>query len=129
MKLNINFTTKWVQVKKNVVVVVKRGKGGKILYNSGTIYFNWEQSMKDFVDQVKRSDPTLEVYHVDIHKGHAPQRLGRGLYCPYCQQWELNWVKDGYYKNCPICGMSDHDFDVKRYNYLWRKINNGKEDD
>lgn len=119
MKLNLNFTTGWAQIKRNVVVVVKRGKGGKIIYNSGKIYINWADRMEEFKNQIQLSDPTLEIYPVDVHNGHEPETAGRGIYCPYCQQWEVHWTKDSGYRYCPICGMSDHDFDVKRYNHLW----------
>lgn len=119
MKLNLNFTTGWAQIRRNVVVVVKRGKGGKIIYNSGKIYINWADRMEEFKNQIRLSDPTLELYDVDVHDAHEPEDYGRGIYCPYCQQWEVHWVKGNGYRYCPICGVSDHDFDVKRYNHLW----------
>lgn len=49
-------------------------------------------------------------------------KLKRGqLWCPYCSN-PVVFVKDNTLgvKKCPICGISDRDFNVKMVNNIWQ---------
>jgi hypothetical protein len=48
------------------------------------------------------------------HKSH--------YWCPYCVKWRvfLYDEKTGY-NHCNICGISDSDFYVRKYNSLWKR--------
>jgi rubrerythrin len=49
-------------------------------------------------------------------------KLKKGqLWCPYCSN-PVMFVKDNKLniKKCPICGISDRDFWVKKVNNIWR---------
>ena len=53
-------------------------------------------------------------------KGVKPRRSW--YWCPYCNQWRVFLYNDYIGVNkCNICGISDQDFYVRKYNELWRK--------
>lgn len=53
-------------------------------------------------------------------KGVKPHRSW--YWCPYCNQWRVFLYNDYIGVNkCNICGISDQDFYVRKYNELWRK--------
>ena len=53
-------------------------------------------------------------------KGVKPYRSW--YWCPYCNQWRVFLYNDYLGVNrCNICGISDQDFYVKKYNNLWEK--------
>lgn len=111
--LTINFKEGTIRLNKIVYVAIKR-KGKNILYNSGLIYFTKQATADEFKDALEMKG--LEVIEVDIRTAHPPKRIRpEGIYCPYCQQ-QNEWPKNGSYKNCPICGMSDSDFWVRKFN-------------
>lgn len=42
-------------------------------------------------------------------------------WCPYCGEWEFFIDKDANgYLHCRLCGVSTNDYDVKKYNHLWK---------
>lgn len=43
------------------------------------------------------------------------------IWCPYCSA-PVKFIKDSRLgvKKCPICGISDKDFNVRTINKLWR---------
>lgn len=60
-------------------------------------------------------------------KGVKPYRSW--YWCPYCNQWRVFLYNDYLDVNrCNICGISDRDFYVRKYNNLWEKemIGEGK---
>ena len=60
-------------------------------------------------------------------KGVKPYRSW--YWCPYCNQWRVFLYNDYLGVNrCNICGISDRDFYVRKYNNLWGKemIGEGK---
>lgn len=116
--ITINFQTNTINFNRRVLVALKRVKN-KIEYSSGLIYFNKLEDSKDFEHNMKLKG--FDVVEVDIKKSHPPDRLrSTGIYCPYCKQQEV-WRNTSGYKVCPVCGMSDHDFYVKKYNGLKEK--------
>ena len=53
-------------------------------------------------------------------KGVKPRRSW--YWCPYCHQWRVFLYNDYIGVNkCNICGISDQDFYVRKYNELWKK--------
>jgi len=53
-------------------------------------------------------------------KGVKPHRSW--YWCPYCNQWRVFLYNDYIGVNkCNICGISDQDFYVRKYNELWKK--------
>lgn len=107
------------------VIIIRSNRKEKILYHSGLQYFANKEARDIFVNTIKKEfgNINLEIYDVDIHQAHAPEDSDlkvRGKYwCPYCNGYHKfkNWGKQ--YKKCEICGMSDADFWVRKYNNLW----------
>lgn len=105
------------KVKKYVAVALLRDKRQRISYTSGLTYFSSAEEMHKHTSEfIKRG---FEIVEVDVQTAHPPETTGRGIWCPYCQRWEL-WVKDEGYTVCPLCGMTNKDFYVKRFNRLER---------
>ena len=42
------------------------------------------------------------------------------LYCPYCRKYRVFYNYDGL-RRCHICGVSDSDFCVKKYNGIFKR--------
>ena len=127
LHLNLNSNSPYIHIDRFVVVfIVRANKKHKIIYNSGLQYFYTPEDRDYIVDRVKQKfqNINLEVHNVDTYKAHAPQsdEISRGVYwCPYCQGYHKFINGQGGYKQCPICGISDSDFYVKKYNNLWSK--------
>lgn len=106
---------------KYVLVVIIRGKK-KILYHSGLQYFATLKNLCSFKRYLQDNVPKeyhLEFYEVDVVEAHAPEEGGRdkGTWCPYCKQYSkfIRRERTGA-KHCEICGISNFDFYVKKYN-------------
>lgn len=99
-------------------VIVKRNRKGQVVYNSGKIYLTERNSVEMLLEEA--AERGLEAYEIRL-KGpfHEPgEEKGNGYFCPYCGNWEY-WASVDGDKHCPICGMSDHDYYVKKANHLW----------
>lgn len=107
-------------IRPYVVVVVLRTNKDRIAYNSGLTYFYHKEALEVFVKEIKKGNPNLEIHHVDTLDAHEPpEDRGRGYWCPFCKSWEYWMADSGGYKRCPICGISDNEYYVKRFNRLW----------
>ena len=100
-------------------VIVQRDKKKRIVYNSGKIYLKEKSSVDYFLDEARERN--LEAYEIrlkaPLHEPD-PDNMGDGYFCPYCGNLEF-WVSGEDAKHCPICGMSDHDYYVKKTNNIW----------
>lgn len=58
-------------------------------------------------------------------KGVKPHKSW--YWCPFCNQWRV-FLWDDYLgvNRCNICGISDNDYWVKKYNNLWEREMIGK---
>jgi len=115
MRISVDLEKGNVKVKKWAIVVISRGKKGRIIYNSKLIYFYHEKALHHFIKVLG----SLEYVLVDVAQHHNFVEKGNGYWCPYCQQWEYWKATEGGYKKCPICGVSDSDYYVKTYNNIW----------
>lgn len=72
--------------------------------------------------------PDVQVEIISLHKafyppeGWEPRKTGHRFWCPYCHTERLFY----YYKRwgtyrCPVCGISDRDYHVRRINKLWTR--------
>lgn len=101
-----------IKVIKRAFIALKRDTKGKITYNSGLIYIYAHK---------KLDLPEFELIEVNLKTGDTPpeEAIPKGkMYCPYCRQTE-KWVVHESIKQCPICGMSNNDFYVKKFNGGW----------
>lgn len=101
-------------------VIVKRGRKNSIVYNSGKIYLSERSSVEVFLDEAEKRG--LEAYEIRLKSPlYEPgDSKGDGYFCPYCGNWEF-WIRKDDTKHCPICGISDHDYYVKKANNLWSR--------
>lgn len=95
------------------------GKKNRIVYTTGILTFTSSKEEKRFLDTVI-PESKLQWIEVDLLKSNPPEKRSRakGIYCPYCKQQEY-WKSTPLGRVCPICGISDHDYYVRQYNYLW----------
>lgn len=101
-------------------IVVNRDRKEKIVYNSGKIYFQEKTSVDLFLEEAEARG--LEAYEIKLKSPlYEPgPEGGDGYFCPYCGNWEF-WVSMEDAKHCPVCGISNHDYYVKKANDLWHK--------
>lgn len=98
-------------------VIVKRDRKKRVVYNSGKVYLRERNSVDLFLEEAEERG--LEAYEIRLRPPfHEPEGEGDGYFCPYCGNWEF-WVSGEDTRHCPICGMSDHDYYVKKANDLW----------
>jgi hypothetical protein len=104
---------------KIILVCIIKDEKDRIIYNSGKLYFQNPGAADIFIREVSTD---VEVVIVNPYMATPPvEVVHNGYYCPYCQRWEY-WVSsEGKYKHCPVCGISDSEFYVKKYNGLWVK--------
>ena len=58
-------------------------------------------------------------------KGEKPHK--HRYWCPYCNSWRIFlWDETFCLNRCSICGISDSDYYVRKYNGLWDKELLGK---
>lgn len=109
----INFEKGFIHFER-VVVVIKRSKN-KIIYNSGLLYLN-HKSYKELRDQLS-DEEDVEIVNVQVYDRVAdnyPRDSARGkMWCPFCMKLE-KWSNH----KCPVCGMSDSEFWVKKFNHF-----------
>lgn len=95
-------------------------------FTSRTLAETFLKAVQDNLAELGATDTRLiNVTHaVDIDPQKTkPKQHKRGrkpvMWCPYCGEWEI-WSKDanGNLK-CRMCGISDNEFYVKKYNHLW----------
>lgn len=80
--------------------------------------------VKDYYLALKEKYPqyTVEIISrkIAVPPKHKPKR--GYYYCPYCIKDRLfQYDSETKYSHCPICGISDEDFYVKKYNGLFKK--------
>ena len=122
-KPNVVFIDFYPLYTKKILVGIIRNAKGRITYNTGLIYFESTELQQDFIKRASKKYPDLELIPVDSMGHNPPPEDGKhhkGYWCPYCQRWEY-WRTSNGYKLCPICGMSDGDYYVRKYNHLWTK--------
>ena len=99
------------------VVIVDRDRKKRVVYNSGKIYLNERSSVEIFLEEAKERG--LEAHEIRLKSPlYEPGEKQEGYFCPYCNNWEY-WETKEDAKHCPVCGMSDHDYYVKKENDLW----------
>lgn len=71
-----------------------------------------------------RDNSEITVELISVTKAFAPpedfKRKGNKWWCPYCRKirvFKLDKVFD--IKRCPVCGIGERDWYVRRYNNLW----------
>jgi hypothetical protein len=119
-----NNTAEFIKFSK-ALAFIKRGKSGRLTYNSGVCYFKTPDEMAQTKESMLLSTEGVGIHiiEVDTRNPHPPttEVVGKkGYYCPYCRQQDI-WKKDFFGNQiCPVCGISDNDYYVKLYNHLWR---------
>ena len=108
------------------VVIVKVKK--KIIFHSGLQKFQEISERDKFNKALYKhykgkgySDKEIQVYSVSsnpIEPEEEPKKLRGKHYCPYCGQ--VNKFKQGEFGSrvCPVCGISEQDFYIKKYNKI-----------
>lgn len=109
-----------------IVVIVKEKK--KVLFHSELQKFDSIPERDKFTSTIRKAFKKKGISDKDIHAytvTNEPQEMdedtqvkGKKLYCPYCGQ--VNKFKQGQFdsKVCPVCGISERDFYIKKYNKL-----------
>lgn len=100
--------------RKDLMFKRREGENDKELFNR----------VKDYYLSLKEKYPeyTIEVisrkFAFPPKEGHK-SKIGY-LYCPYCRK-DRKFLYDHRtgYKHCSICGISDMDYYVRKYNNLW----------
>ena len=93
-----------------------------------TFTFHSYEAVEEFVTQVQKEFPNLMFYLYNRSKPTpAPknfQRISGTLWCPYCAD-RRKFTPAPFnkrYKLCEICGISDSEYHVRRFNQLWESI-------
>ena len=83
---------------------------------------------KEYAKELKEAD-TEQAMHIDLVSGTRAYGPKKGIHikryemwCPYCIKPRafVNDQRLGVNK-CPVCGISDSDFYVKKYNGIFKK--------
>ncbi len=94
---------------------------GKILDNQISLWDFKGDTKQFFENSFKRAVFKPYIKHLAVScpsEKPSDMVLEKGLFwCPYCKQ-KVMFVKDKYLgiKRCPICGISENDFHVKKEN-------------
>lgn len=91
-------------------------------------YFETEDEATEFASKagvLRGKYPSLTVDVVSMLETFPPddeKKKPRGKYiywCPYCREYrKFKTNKDGY-RGCKVCGISDGEFHVRKYNRLF----------
>lgn len=82
--------------------------------------------VKRHADKLKEKvgdNATVDIISYTVTFSPKGEKTRRGqLWCPYCNKWR-HFKYDDYLgvNKCNICGISDRDFYVCKYNGLWKK--------
>lgn len=84
------------------------------------------QKLKNQYLKHQEKNPKAKINIVSCNPIPLRQDQHRGdgeYYCPYCMKWR-NFEKHPRLslKRCEICGITENDFFVKRYNKLWGEV-------
>ena len=68
--------------------------------------------------------PSIKIEIISCLKAYPPSGKGKKgeWWCPYCRRWR-KFKSNGYLgvKQCKVCGVSDREWYVKKYNGLLEK--------
>ncbi len=93
-----------------------------------TFTFSSYEATEEFITKVQKEFPNLLFYLYNRSKPTpAPKQFSQvtgTLWCPYCAD-RRKFIKSSFnpkYKVCEICGISDAEYHVRRFNQLWESI-------
>ena len=121
MKLHID--NQRVILKKSVIAAVLRNDRGRVIYNTGRVYFQHDSNLRYFKRELLKINKNFEFHSIDVCEAKPPETNESGTYCPFCRNTE-RWTSHKFghkiegYKYCPICGISDGNYYVKLYNRI-----------
>lgn len=88
------------------------------------VYRKVKQVAGQILDKLKGQIVTVEI----ISRTHAfkppvdKKAPKNHWWCPYCRKFRIfMWNRKLETKRCPICGITDHDFYVKKYNGIFKE--------
>lgn len=99
----------------------------RITGNDGEPIKDVYQKVKKVIEQIKEKLGDRKCTIEAISNTHAfkPQGIRpsiKYMWCPYCVKYRIFVVTDDSgNKKCPICGISDQDYHVKKHNDIWKK--------
>lgn len=93
-----------------------RGRGKQVLLVK--VVAKNENTVKQLVSKLgeKGLHPHL------VHSKPAPpssEKVPNRLWCPYCREWRDFDENQARYTVCEVCGISDKDYYIRRYNHLF----------
>ena len=110
--MKINFTKGYLHFDL-VVVVLKRDEKKNIIYNSGLLYLT-KQNYRKLIEETSDIEG-IEFCPVQVYgsvEDNYPRDKKKGYtWCPFCMKNE-RW----YEHHCPVCGMSDSEFWIRKFN-------------
>lgn len=88
------------------------------------VYRKAKQAAQEITDKLRGQIVTVEI----ISRTHAfkppvdKKAPKNHWWCPYCRKFRIfMWDRRLEVKRCPICGITDHDFYVKKYNGIFKQ--------
>lgn len=113
MSLKINFTKGYLHFDL-VVAVIRRDSKRNIVYNSGLLYLT-NKNYRKLIEETSHIDGIeycpVQVYD-SVENNYPREKKPGHTWCPYCMKNE-RWSSQ---HNCPVCGMSDSEFWIRKFN-------------
>jgi len=126
MVFTLDFSNNKLYLRRNLVVFIIKNRKGGIVYHSGFQRFDTKKQMEIFSKRLMKEFEGIhyELHFVDVYKASPIDELkhrssARQVWCPYCQSWQIFKSQKLTHKQCPVCGVSDQDYWLKKYNHTW----------
>lgn len=103
-------------LKKDIVITGNQGE------RSVDVHKRAKAIAQQLIERMPEGSSYEMFSRTQAFKPKAGTRPGKGqLWCPQCAKFRP-FLSDEYLgvRKCFICGMSDQDFYVKKYNHVWR---------
>lgn len=77
-----------------------------------------EETVKQLVSKLEEKGLHPHLVHSKPAPPSSEKVHGR-MWCPYCRRWRKFAADQTGYTVCEVCGVSDMDYYIRRYNHLW----------
>lgn len=93
-----------------------RGRGERVLLVK--VLAKDEEGVKQLVSKLGEKGLHPHLVHPKPEPPNSKKVPGR-LWCPYCREWRKFGENQIGYTVCEVCGISNRDYYIRRYNHLW----------
>lgn len=101
---------------RTVLYLAFRGLGKRVLLVK--VIAKDEERVKQLVSKLEEKGLHPHLVHTKPAPPSSEKVRGR-LWCPYCREWRKFNANQAGYAVCEVCGTSNMDYYIRRYNRLW----------